>query len=37
MNVEFSLRAVRQILNIYLTLTFDSKVISVILNYCKKL
>ena len=33
MNVEFSLRAVRQIL-IHLTLTFDSKVISVGLNFC---
>ena len=32
MNVEFALRAVRQIL-IYLTLTFDSKVISVILFF----
>ena len=34
MNVEFALRAVRQILNIYVTLTFDSNVISVILNFC---
>ena len=33
MNVEFSLRAVRQII-IYLTLTYDSKVISVSLNFC---
>ena len=33
MNVEFALRAVKQILNT-LTLTFDSKVISVILNFC---
>ena len=32
MNVEFAFRAVRQIL-IYLTLTFDSKVISVILFF----
>ena len=32
MNVEFALRAVRQIL-IYLTLTFDSKVVSVILFF----
>ena len=32
MNVEFALKAVRQFL-IYLTLTFDSKVISVILVF----
>ena len=31
MNVEFALRAVRQF-QIYLTLTFDSKVILMILN-----
>ena len=36
MNVEFALRPVKQILNIhvYLTLTFDSKIISVIFKFC---
>ena len=33
MNVEFALRAVRQILNLF-DLTFDSKVISVTLIFC---
>ena len=33
MNVDFALRAVGKILNI-LDLSFDSKVISVILNFC---
>ena len=36
MNVEFVLRAVRQILNIF-DLDLDSKVISVILNFCYNL